>query len=267
MIRAFRKQWLRRRATYEKNAFRTFRNSFKSIASRIPWEGMTESTYALTIQLNISENDITEVYTQVYRQIGSIHGKRTGAYINKQINQKHFRLDGFLSVFERNLLTWLLENGGTRIRSVRQTFIDYLIEIIATGINDGKTMSEIATEMRKKLKSRNFYRYQALMIARTETTTAANYSATVASETSGVIMDKVWVSAQDSRTRRKPEDDFDHYEMNGKRVPLNEPFIVSGEKMMFPGDPNGSAGNTINCRCTVAQVVRRDSSGAIIFTN
>ena len=79
-------------------------------------------------------------------------------------------------------------------------------------------------------------------------------------------MDKVWVSSIDNRTRRRPEDEFDHVEMNGVRVPLSEPFIVGGEEMMFPGDPKGSAGNTINCRCTVAQVVRRDSLGNIIFT-
>ena len=52
--------------------------------------------------------------------------------------------------------------------------------------------------------------------------------------------------------------------MNGVRVDLNQDFNVSGEKMMFPGDIKGSAGNVINCRCTVAQIPKRDSKGRLI---
>ena len=77
-------------------------------------------------------------------------------------------------------------------------------------------------------------------------------------------MDKVWISALDARTRQAPDSKFDHYDMNQKRVPLDKPFNVSGEKLMFPGDPKGSGGNVINCRCSVAQVVRRDKDGNII---
>ena len=266
MIRSFRKQWLRWRKQYERKAFRIYQDSFKAIAQNIPWSNLTESTYRVNIEFNVTEKQILDTYVLAYRQIGVVHGKRTGLKINRQINKKNFTLDGFISRFERNIISWLLENGGQRVTSVRSTFINYLNEIIATGINDGKSISEIATEMQKHIRSRSFYRNNALMIARTETTTAANFAATIASETSGVLMDKVWVSSIDSRTRRKPGDDFDHVEMNGVRVPLNKPFIVSGEEMMFPGDPKGSAGNTINCRCTVAQVVRRDSLGNIIFT-
>jgi hypothetical protein len=74
-------------------------------------------------------------------------------------------------------------------------------------------------------------------------------------------MDKVWISALDERTRQGK---FNHLEMNQKRVPLDKPFNVSGEKLMFPGDPKGSAGNVVNCRCSVAQVVRRDADGNIM---
>jgi len=46
--------------------------------------------------------------------------------------------------------------------------------------------------------------------------------------------------------------------MNKKQVGFNELFIVPSTKtidaMSFPGDPNGSAGNVCNCRCTVVFV-------------
>ena len=70
-------------------------------------------------------------------------------------------------------------------------------------------------------------------------------------------------SVKDS-THRTRQGTFNHLVMNQKRVPLDKPFNVSGQNLMFPGDPNGSAGNVVNCRCSVAQVVRRNADGNIM---
>ena len=42
-----------------------------------------------------------------------------------------------------------------------------------------------------------------------------------------------------------------HAEADGQEVKIDEPFIVDGESLMYPGDVTGSASNVINCRCTV----------------
>ncbi|MEW5833648.1 MAG: phage minor head protein [Pseudomonadota bacterium] len=42
----------------------------------------------------------------------------------------------------------------------------------------------------------------------------------------------------------------------------DEPYLVDGEHLRFPRDPNGSAGNTINCGCLSAPVVDGSSFGA-----
>lgn len=54
---------------------------------------------------------------------------------------------------------------------------------------------------------------------------------------------KTWVAILDSKTR--PE----HVAADFQQVALNQPFLVGGEYLMHPRDPNGSAGNVINCRC------------------
>lgn len=54
---------------------------------------------------------------------------------------------------------------------------------------------------------------------------------------------RVWVAILDDRTR-----DW-HAEADGQEVGIDEPFIVNGEELDYPGDPNGSDENIINCRC------------------
>lgn len=57
------------------------------------------------------------------------------------------------------------------------------------------------------------------------------------------LLTKRWVARDDSRTRPS------HDRADGQTVFINQPFIVNMEPLMFPGDPNGSPGNVINCRC------------------
>ena len=264
MIRQYRKQWLRWHRGYERTAAIIFQRTFKDIAKNIPFDRMSIGTYKAYLITYVNKEMIFDSYVKVYEEIGVKHGKRVGVQINKQIKQKDFTVDGFLNEFQRTLIKFLIDNEKERLATVRQSYIQYLTQIMTKGVEEGKTLSMIATDMEKLIKSRNFYRWQALRIARTETTAASNYAATVSSSVSGVLMDKVWVSALDARTRQEPESRFDHYHMNQVKVPLEEAFNVSGEKLMFPGDPKGSGGNVINCRCSVAQVVRRDSDGNII---
>ena len=263
----FRNQWMKWHGQYEKYTRIAFEMLFKEMARKIPLQLLNENNYESIVNASVNVNDIFKIYKQVYRYIGLIQGKRTGRQINYQIRQiesKDFTLDTFISLFERNVISFLIDNGGLRIRSVRREYVSFINEIIARGINDNKTMLEITTDLDRLFRSRKWYRWQSMRIARTETTTAANLAATTASESSNTVMEKVWISSQDSRTRRPPNSKFDHYDMNGVRVLLDETFDVSGEDMLYPGDPKGSAGNVINCRCTVGQVPKRDKFGNVI---
>lgn len=78
------------------------------------------------------------------------------------------------------------------------------------------------------------------MIARTETIRASNAGTQEIFKDWGV-QQREWVSTLDDRVRP------DHAEANGQVVGIDVPFIVGGESLMFPGDPNGSPENTINC--------------------
>lgn len=60
----------------------------------------------------------------------------------------------------------------------------------------------------------------------------------------GVLtLTKNWVSILDSKTRDG------HVSADGQSVGVDDNFTVNGESLKYPRDPNGTAGNTIRCRC------------------
>ncbi len=54
-----------------------------------------------------------------------------------------------------------------------------------------------------------------------------------------------WVTMRDERVR------LHHMDADGQTVPIDEPFVVMGEKLMFPTDQSlgATARNTVRCRC------------------
>lgn len=62
---------------------------------------------------------------------------------------------------------------------------------------------------------------------------------------------KRWETMKDDRVRHPPKSAFDHVAAQDQEVLVSQPFIVSGERLMFPGDSTlgASLANIVNCRC------------------
>lgn len=58
---------------------------------------------------------------------------------------------------------------------------------------------------------------------------------------------KSWMATADSRTRRTHLVAHQRYARNP--IPVKEKFVVGSARLLYPGDPNGPPGETINCRC------------------
>jgi len=88
---------------------------------------------------------------------------------------------------------------------------------------------------------------RARVIAQTETNRHYNSSllahALLVEREDGGTWTKEWQTLTDNKER--PE----HHAADHQKVPLNQPYVVGGEPLMFPGDPLGMPHNVINCRC------------------
>lgn len=150
-----------------------------------------------------------------------------------------------------------------RITGVEETTRYYIVRAIGKAFLEGLTNEETAAAILEIIPA--ISKARARTIARTETHGAANYGTNVASKKLDLPMKREWLSGQDKRTRTTENGDlFDHVGANGQIVGPDDPFQIAKldggtEALMFPGDPNGSAGNVINCRCSLGFVVDRDA--------
>lgn len=135
--------------------------------------------------------------------------------------------------------------SAKKVTEIADTTRERLNRAVRRGIEENLSNRELARELRRFVGTS-----RAVTIARTESHAAAQAGQLDVATASGVVKKKVWVSAEDDRTRPG------HAEADGQEVDIDEPFIVDGEELMFPGDPSGSAGNVINCRCAVVYKVK-----------
>ena len=94
------------------------------------------------------------------------------------------------------------------------------------------------------------------MIARTETMRASN-AGTMGIFKEWGVKKKEWLGTNDLRIRESHQEAWAAYSRGGNPgpIPIDKPFHVGRDELMFPGDPDGSPGETINCRCTVLPVI------------
>lgn len=266
----YRLQWLKWHKQYENKAYKIFNAAIKKSMGSINIDQLTYDNYKQRLALWIMIAPIEQAYLDVYINIGLQHGERVGKGINKDI--KAFSSPLFSQIFQQGILGWIRDNVGDRIVSVTQTIAERIGRLVEQATLDNLTLQEMQRYVRKEINDPKFTKYQALRIARTETTAASNHAATVSGETSGILLEKVWISTKDSRTRDGSPAEWDHLHMDGIAVGQNNRFRMTSRKgkvnlMLYPGDPAGDAGNVIQCRCAVAFRPVRDSDGNVVRRN
>lgn len=234
------------RQRQETQAYRIVRRNIIKIVNAIPLGNMSKATVSALIYSNVRESQIKEMYMELYTTLGNPQYKRISKSIKAEID------------FQSIILQWLNTEAGLRIVSVHQTLIEAIINVIQEGYDNNISVADITRNLQRRF---GWYKYQALRIARTETTTATNLATMVAAQNSEYVLEKTWISAQDNRTRRPPKSPFDHLDMNGVKVDAMQPFFVGGQSLQYPGDPNGTAGNIINCRCKIVFTIKEDANG------
>ncbi len=243
------------------NALKTYSPKFQKELQR------QVDTYCDTQDLNaISDKGIKKTIQKLHMAMGVKMAQIVERDIKKTIKgyqgPQEFKSKQ-TDLFTYVMLAYLEQKGLDQISAeITQTTKNQIQQYLLKSVEEGLTLPETI----KLLRTAGITNYRAEMIARTETGRAANIGSMVGATATGLVTVKEWIAARDARTRRVPRDMFDHLHLDGTKIPFDEKFNVKTknggfEQMLHPCDSSGSAGDVINCRCTLGYEAVRGEDG------
>ena len=164
-----------------------------------------------------------------------------------------------MDLWAQFLREYLAKHSSQKIQKINETTKQQVINTLILSQNSGDNLQETINKI-DSLYLDQIIPNRSEVIARTETIQASNLSSLFVAKSTGLDMQKEWLSTNDNRTRgSKPKDRYDHVDMDGQVVKLDDPFVdnKTGEQLLYPGDQSlgASAGNVIQCRCTQTYIV------------
>lgn len=148
-----------------------------------------------------------------------------------------------------------LEKGEAGYVNSLTTVTDSAKNAVSAGKLSESQIDKIVEQTRLR-----YVKQRTETIARTESLRATSVGQDLAireGQITGAISNELlkrWLYRHDTRTR---DAHISAGETNGW-IPINRPFSTPLGPLMFPRDPNGSASNTINCRCRVQYSLPED---------
>ena len=155
--------------------------------------------------------------------------------------------------------TAFLAQRTKEIVGINETTFEGIREAVRAGLEAGESYEQVAARIRTVFNEAGDSRAETIAI--TETNVAVNAGRFAAMEQARVPL-KGWLSARLETSRATHLQAERDYGQEADAIPTAQPFIVGGEAMMHPGDPNGSPGNTIRCRCVSIAVLESEERGA-----
>ena len=209
-------------------------------------EGVVDAIEAI----NINESETKRALESIYVETGRDFAKWTVDNLKGAVKKSSDYFDDYMR-------RYVEERTGEKIKSITTTTRTRAIaiakKVVAQGLEQGLSIDNIAAMLKQRYYNDALYR--SVRIARTEVIAASNAGSLHGALSTGLAIKKVWLATKTGHTRES------HMLMDRKAVDMQEYFdvpiisnsgIVEGsEKLMHPGDPQGSPGNVINCRCTI----------------
>ena len=163
----------------------------------------------------------------------------------EEVGEKSIKKD--FDISDPTTAKWIEAKAMKFGEEVNETTIKKLKHTLAEGVLEGESIQELKKGVEELFES---FAGRGKTIARTEVLSSNNAGTVFGYKQSGVVEQKEWLAARDLRVRDS------HGMADGQVVNIDKKFKVGGEELEYPGDPNGSAENIINCRCTTIPIIK-----------
>lgn len=244
-----------------KQIFTALEQQIKPVVKLMRSQGIEAAANSLdTIAINAK---LAPPIRDIYATVGLYFANKTIHDINQSAKEVKAGF-GFNEEFLREILFYFNQFLLNKvILPISETTKNQILQVISEGIANGWGAEKIADA----LQSPELLLWRARMIVRTESNKAMNYGQRLGEAKSIWETEKVWIAANDHRTRHS------HHKVDDVMIDFKDRFLVPIYKgilqvgvdfMAGPGDPQASAGNIINCRCTLGFKAKRDENGRLI---
>lgn len=154
---------------------------------------------------------------------------------------------------------WVADFIEARTNTLAGQVTQTTYEAIQAALNEGVAVGESIDDLAGRIRTlfAQTYANRAETVARTEVISAYNGAGVLGATQlpPDVVAGQEWIATRDGRTREE------HAAADGQIVGIGTAFDIGGHQMAYPGDPNGGAGNVVNCRCTIAFLTPEEFTG------
>lgn len=233
----------------ERNYVGKFYKAIKAQLGLFTAESISNGTGILQLDMKQFGGPMLQVMQDLYVSAGTMMAGRTLAGLRREVVQK--RTLGFSQQWTDDIIRYFRANNLDMVTKIDQTTRTHILRILEQGTIDGLSAEEMATLINDTI----YMRHRAIRIVRTESTRAANYGIQIGAGSYQYEVVKEWLAINDNRTRHS------HRSVDGQQRETDQPF---SNGLQFPGDPEGPAKETVNCRCTQVMEPKRDANGRLI---
>ena len=259
----YHKTYLKLYKEYEAYAYPIIKKALDDQTSVVA-DFVNEDTFdniELYIQFLVQQKPLYNGLEQIYTKVGVSAATFSYDWIRNSVpkNKKDFIIDFFNAEWYQEMVNYFRLIGGTKVTGIDETTAEKVSNLLGNILGQNLSRREQAKLFEETLNDPAFNRARSLVIARTESTTAANFGINMGAESSDYEVQKFWINTKDKRTRRS------HLLMTQDRIAINQPFIVGGIPMMYPGEVGAPAAEVVNCRCVMATEAMKDADGLPIL--
>lgn len=204
------------------------------------------STSSVRVGVERLAGNYTNDLQVVYRE-----GTERGAEAGRAFAANRHQLDISFDVVPERVLEEFGDWSEEIIEAeVLETISEESTRFVRAAHEDGLSIDDLADAINEDLFEGRLQDHVAERNARTATISSSNAGSHSAYEDADSVVAEEWLTAVDGREREA------HGGVDGQIVAVESLFLVGGEELRYPGDPQGSPENIINCRCTVVPVFR-----------
>jgi len=270
----YHKTYLRLHKEYEAYAYPIIKKALDDQTGAVA-DFVNEDTFdniELYIQFLVQQKPLYNGLEKIYTKVGVSAATFSYDWIRNSVpkTKKDFIIDFFNAAWYEEMVNYFRLIGGTKVQGIDNTTKDIINNLLANILGQNLSRRDQAKLFEETLNDPAFNRARSLVIARTESTTAANHGINEGARSSDYEVQKFWINTKDKRTR------LSHLAMTQDRIGLNQPFTLRNPKtnvvteMMYPGDVGTAlnkipAAEVVNCRCVMATEAIKDADGLPIL--